>query len=273
MTQLSFDLEDLLSGHGKESTQGDFSQQLLHFLHHSAIWQEWLDSCGLQELWSENKEGLLEAVTHPSLYHQVDLWPVKHNQRLEFLGDAALDFYVTKKLFHLYPDRSEGDLSKLRATIVNEEGLALWARLLHMDSILLVGKGELKRAAVNDSMLSDALEAIVGMMSIGLSGWEDVLDLWVRLYDEKSDPLFFSIERLASFDPRTTLQEKTLALYKQLPHYETKELEEGLFEATLSLGEHQLEKACEASKKKAKALAAKQCLGNKSYLGLNVYRK
>jgi ribonuclease-3 len=268
MRQVSYDLDLQLNAVNTKTPE--VSQFILTFLHNHATWCHFLSYADLDILWLEHKKALLECLTHPSLFHQVDGWPTPHNQRLEFLGDSALDFYISKKLIDLYPQEPEGVLSRLRSTIVNVDGLALWARAIDLHYALLLGRGEIQKLAkeqLSDAMCADAFEALVGVMSTTLPDWEERLDSWVELVEKKHNFSFYSLERLEGFDPKTTLQEKTLALYKMLPTYEDDD-KSGEFTVTLKLGAHVLGKAKHISKKKAKALAAQAALENKTYLGL-----
>ena len=89
----------------------------------------------------------------------------KNNERLEFLGDSILGFVVAQKLYDLFPSASEGVLSRLRASLVNQSSLAELARQHQLGDYLLLGSGELKSGGFRrDSILSDALEAIMGAL-------------------------------------------------------------------------------------------------------------
>lgn len=107
---------------------------------------------------------LAEALTHPSLGHETQ----RHhfdNQRLEFLGDAVLQLIFTRHLFDLYPEASEGTLTKLRARLVSREGLRLHAQKLGLGEYLMMGRGEeASGGRARASALADAFEALVGAM-------------------------------------------------------------------------------------------------------------
>ena len=114
---------------------------------------------------------LREALTHPShVRNQSKNLP--HNQRLEFLGDAVLQLAVTAKLFELFPDAQEGDLTKFRARVVSREHLAHLARSLSVGEALFLGSGEERNAGRDrESNLADAIEAVIGAVFID-GGWE-----------------------------------------------------------------------------------------------------
>ncbi len=110
----------------------------------------------------KNESLLKQALTHRSfLGHEAGR--NTSNERLEFLGDAVLDLIVTEALYRLYPQRSEGELTKARASIVSRDSLAREAKRLGLGQFLLLGKGEEKSGGRNrKSILSDMYEAILG---------------------------------------------------------------------------------------------------------------
>ena len=103
-----------------------------------------------------NPELLRQALTHRS-------YGTPHNERLEFLGDAVLDCVVAAALFERFAQLAEGDLSRLRASLVNQQSLYEIATQIELGTQLLLGEGELKSGgARRPSMLADALEALIG---------------------------------------------------------------------------------------------------------------
>lgn len=109
---------------------------------------------------------LLEtAFTHTSYANEHRLLKISHNERLEFLGDAVLQLMISKYLYQKYPDRPEGEMSKLRSTFVREESLAGFARACGFDAFIRLGKGEEKSGGRNrDTILGDAFEAFLGAL-------------------------------------------------------------------------------------------------------------
>lgn len=106
---------------------------------------------------------LATALTHPSYVFENPQKGVENNQRLEFLGDAILDFVVAEYLYLNYPDRPEGELTKMRAAVVNETTLARVAKEIRLGEELLLGKGEqVSGGRERPSILADAWEAVVG---------------------------------------------------------------------------------------------------------------
>lgn len=109
---------------------------------------------------------LLEtAFTHTSYANEHRLLKISHNERLEFLGDAVLQLIISEYLYKTYPQKPEGDLSKLRSMIVREESLAAFARDCQFNSFLRLGKGEEKSGGRDrDTILGDAFEAFLGAL-------------------------------------------------------------------------------------------------------------
>ena len=153
---------------------------------------------------------LLElALTHRSC-------SAENNERLEFLGDAVLDLVLSDVLFQEYPSVDEGDLSRMRASIVNEKSLSSIARQLDINEQIVLGEGEiLSGGQQRDSILANALEAILG--AIYLDGnFETVADVIKNIFNESID----SIDPSSSYkDDKSTLQELLQQQQKNLPEY------------------------------------------------------
>ena len=111
-------------------------------------------------------EKLLEtAFTHTSYANEHRLLNISHNERLEFLGDAVLQLLISEYLYKKYPKKTEGDLSKLRSTIVREESLAGFSRDCQFDQFIKLGRGEEKSGGRNrDTILGDLFEAFLGAL-------------------------------------------------------------------------------------------------------------
>ncbi|NOQ13519.1 MAG: ribonuclease III [Methyloprofundus sp.] len=164
-----------------------------------------------------NPEWFVLALTHRSM-------GAKNNERLEFLGDSILGFVIAEALFEKFPQASEGVLSRLRASLVNQESLADLARHHHIGDYLILGSGELKSGGYRRaSILSDALEAIMGAI-IQDQGIENCKTWIVQLFTERLAGL-----RLDNWqkDPKTRLQEYMQARQFDVPGY-TLISEEGL---------------------------------------------
>ncbi len=154
---------------------------------------------------------LLEtALTHRSCGHN-------NNERLEFLGDALLNFYVADNLFQQYPDMTEGGLSRMRANLVNGDALAVLAKEFMISNYLRLGAGELKSGGIQrKSILSNAMEAIIG--AIYLDGGNDVCRQ--RILSWLSDKIDAITTDGVQKDPKTLLQEYLQARKMALPHYQ-----------------------------------------------------
>ncbi len=144
----------------------------------------------------------------------------KNNERLEYLGDSILGFVIADQLFQAFPDASEGELSRLRASLVNQRSLAEIARENNIGDYLILGSGELKSGGYRrDSILSDAVEAIMGALlkDQGIS----VCQNWIlRIFNKKLAEL--SLNNCEK-DPKTQLQELMQSKKIDLPHYELTE--------------------------------------------------
>lgn len=118
---------------------------------------------------------LQRALTHRS-------YSAEHNERLEFLGDSILNCVVAKYLYGIYPDLPEGDLSRLRSNLVNQQTLFILAQQLRLGELLLLGEGERKSAGFRrPSILADAMEALFGAVFID-AGYTAAEQAVLRLY-------------------------------------------------------------------------------------------
>jgi ribonuclease III len=149
----------------------------------------------------ENPSILLHALSHSSYANEMRLSKEKNNERLEFLGDAVLELVTSEYVYKEYEDLTEGDLTKLRASIVCEQTLSSCARDLNIGEYLLLGKGEdISGGRERDSILSDALEAVIGAIYLD-GGFTNAKEFIINfiLGDLKGKDLFF--------DSKTILQE------------------------------------------------------------------
>jgi ribonuclease-3 len=156
-----------------------------------------------------NASLLTQALTHRS--HSAH-----NNERLEFLGDGALNFIIATQLYLRFPKLAEGDLSRLRAQLVKEVTLSEIAQSLNLGDALKLGEGELKSAGWRrPSILADALEAIIGAIYLD-GGFEAaqafVLDLYAKKL-ETIDP------KVIDKDPKSLLQELLQSRKIAVPEY------------------------------------------------------
>ncbi|SHH01672.1 RNAse III [Thermosyntropha lipolytica DSM 11003] len=126
------------------------------------------------DLWFKNPELIRMALTHPSYAQEKN--SLFNNQRLEFLGDAVLNFIVAEYLYNNYPDKPEGDLTRIRAKVVCEKSLVKVAQKINLGDYLLLGKGEEKSGGrKRKSILADAVEAVIGAIYLD-QGYEKARD-------------------------------------------------------------------------------------------------
>ena len=163
------------------------------------------------------EELLTLALTHRSYAYEHGGLPT--NERLEFLGDAVLGLTVTDELYHRHPDRTEGDLAKLRASIVNTHALADVGRNLTDDGLgayLLLGRGEVNTGGADkSSILADGMESLLGAVYLQ-HGIDTARDVILRLFGNLLDT---APTLGAGLDWKTSLQELTAARSLGPPSY------------------------------------------------------
>ena len=165
-----------------------------------------------------SKKLLFTALAHPSYQsnNASNRSPINF-QRLEFLGDAILNFFIARKLYSLFPEANEGLLSRLRSTLVSQKLLARISRSMSLISFLLVGKREqLPFALAREKVLADAFEALIAAIYLdrGLKATEQFL--W-KHFERRLDQ-----KKLFRFDPnpKSTLQEYVQKRFHILPSYQ-----------------------------------------------------
>jgi ribonuclease-3 len=157
----------------------------------------------------QNKELLDLALTHRSANSQ-------HNERLEFLGDSILSFVIADDLYHRFPKSNEGDMSRMRATLVKGNTLAELGREFELGDYLKLGPGELKSGGFRrDSILADAVEAIIGSIYLD-SDIEFVRRIILQWYDVRLNSIQPGVSQK---DPKTRLQEHLQGRRNPLPVY------------------------------------------------------
>ena len=203
---------------------------------------------------------LREALVHRSYRNEFPDEP-RHNERLEFLGDAVLDLIVAEVLMERLPESAEGELTRRRAAVVNEQSLARTARRLDLGGALLLGRGEeLNNGRDRSSILADAVEALVGAIYLdaGYAAARDAALEWLA-------PLLeMAASGAAPGDHKTVLQERLQALGRGAPRYrvvgETGPDHEKVFEVEITIGEAVLARGTGRSKKDAEKEAARRAL-------------
>jgi ribonuclease-3 len=158
----------------------------------------------------------LAAITHKSWVNEHRADGGEDNERLEFLGDAVIDLLVSDYLMSRFPLAREGDLSKLRAAVVDEPGLAAMSRSLRLGELLRLGRGEeLTGGREKVSLLADAMEAVVAAVFLdgGLAAVHRLVDPFLEVvYAAAANG---SIDR----DFKTQLQEQAQARFRTSPRY------------------------------------------------------
>lgn len=156
-----------------------------------------------------DKNLLTQALTHRSYASQ-------NNERLEYLGDGALNFIIANQLYQRFPSLAEGDLSRLRAQLVKEATLSEIAFSLDIGDALKLGEGELKSAGWRrPSILADALEAIIGAVYLD-GGFSAAEALVLELYTEKLSTID---PKIIDKDPKSLLQEVLQGKKIAVPEY------------------------------------------------------
>ena len=157
----------------------------------------------------QNRSLLNQALTHRS-------YGVPHNERLEFLGDSVLNCVIANLLYDRFPEIPEGDLSRVRANLVNQQSLFELATALDLGQHVMLGQGELRSGgSKRPSILSDALEAVLGAVFLD-AGFEAVSNVIVSMFEpvtSKLDPA------AVAKDPKTRLQEFLQGRRMSLPSY------------------------------------------------------
>lgn len=204
----------------------------------------------------KNKKLLKHAMMHSSYANEHRLDRSENNERLEFLGDAVLELSSSEFLYHNYPQKPEGELTRLRASLVCEPTLAFCTREIELGSYLLLGKGEeLTGGRERPSVVSDAMEALIGAIYLD-GGFASAKEFVFRfiLNDMENKKLFF--------DSKTILQEIVQGQYEATLSYELLR-EEGPdhnknYEVQVVLGKTAIGKGKGRTKKAAEQEAAYQ---------------
>ena len=164
----------------------------------------------------QNIKLLDQALTHRSL-------GTVHNERLEFLGDSILGMIIAKELYDRFPKCPEGDLTRMRSTLVRETTLAQLAREFGIGNCLRLGPGELKTGGFRrDSLIADAVESIIGAMFIDDNeNFARVRQVVLSWFDSRLATIQPNVNQK---DHKSTLQELLQSLHKPLPIYEIVEI-------------------------------------------------
>jgi len=164
-----------------------------------------------------NQSLLTQALTHRSFVNESDSDIMKHNESLEFLGDAVLGFIISSRIFQLYPDLNEGELSKIKAYLVSAANLVQLAKKIQLGDFIYLSRGEEKTGGRSKrAILVDAYEAIIG--SIYLDGGVKAASEFIkRQIDTFLQEL--NIKQLTYGDFKSALQEYLHNLSRSEPVY------------------------------------------------------
>jgi ribonuclease-3 len=205
----------------------------------------------------KNEELLLRALTHSSFANEKHMGKLSDNERLEFLGDAVLELTSSEYLFAHYPHMPEGELTKLRASIVCEPTLAACTEQLQLGTYLRLGKGEDQTGGrKRKSILSDALEAVIGAIYLdgGFANAKEFVEKFI-LTDIEHKQLFY--------DSKTILQEVVQGKHEQLSYILLEQSgpdHDKRFTVAVVIGDRQISTGIGHTKKAAEQEAAYQAL-------------
>ena len=205
----------------------------------------------------KDEQLLKQALTHSSYANEKHLKKLSDNERLEFLGDAVLEVVSSEFLFHAYPKLTEGELTKLRASIVCEPTLALCTEEMHLGEYLFLGKGEDHTGGrTRKSVLSDALEAVIGAIYLD-GGFANAKEFVLKyiMTDIEHKHLFY--------DSKTILQEVVQGEHETLTYVllgETGPDHDKTFEVGVLIGQKEISTGKGHTKKAAEQEAAYQAL-------------
>jgi ribonuclease-3 len=214
----------------------------------------------------KDRKLLQQAVTHRSYLNENPSWPVGHNERLEFLGDAVLELVVTEYLYQHYPDRPEGEMTNWRAALVNANMLSAITGEFDLNEHMLLSKGEARDTGrARQYILANAIEALIGAMYLD-GGYEPCKTFIGRfVLTHLPDIIAKRLDR----DPKSLLQEQAQDRISVTPTYRVME-EWGpdharQFRIGVYLGQELAGEGQGQSKQDAQQAAAEDALKNKGW--------
>ena len=205
---------------------------------------------------------LTRALTHRS-YVNEHPDTVADNERLEFLGDAVLDFVVGSWAYNRFPEMSEGDLTRLRSALVRTETLASFSRMIHLGPAMRLGRGELQGGGRDrDVLLCATFEAIIGALYLS-SGLPAATEFMMRFMEPAAEAI---LNQSTIVDPKSRLQEFTQSRGFGIPKYVTVQAEgpdhAKVFQIEVVVNGKNLGMGTGPSKHTAQLIAAQQALEN-----------
>ncbi len=209
----------------------------------------------------KNRRLLDEALTHRSYLNESGGKSAKDNERLEFFGDAIIDFFISHQILERFPDSREGELTRIRASLVDEESLASLAKKIGLGRYLRMGRGEDRSGGrEKKSILADAYEALLA--AVFLDG--GILPVQTLVGDHFSPLLDERTGAAPGRDYKTEFQELTQALWGTTPRYALKNSSgpdhERVFTVVAFVGEEYMGEGSGRSKKDAEQAAAREGL-------------
>lgn len=214
----------------------------------------------------QNLDLLKEALTHRSFLNEHKDWGIPHNERLEFLGDSILGFVVADNLVKQYPQFAEGELTSLRAALVNSDSLLAVAKELKFEDYLLVSHGEAKELKNSRSyLLANVVEALIGALYLD-GGVEKAKDFIKKYILSKAEIIL----KTASYkDAKSLFQEKSQELLGITPTYKSLQAwgpdHAKQFEIGVYLNEDLISQGKGYSKQEAEISAAQEALKAKGW--------
>jgi ribonuclease-3 len=209
----------------------------------------------------KDKDLLTEALTHRSYINEYPRWALPHNERLEYLGDAVLELFVSEELFKRFATYPEGQLTVFRAALVNYQILAKVAERIGLQHFILMSRGEKKDTGkAREVILANAMEALIGAIYLdqGFEKMRPFVDKFVMSNLEE-------VLKTKSYkDAKSELQELVQERFKLTPTYdvleETGPAHKRVFKMGVYFGEKLIANGSGASKQEAELEAAKNAL-------------
>jgi len=214
----------------------------------------------------KDKNLLQQAFTHRSYLNENPSLGLEQNERLEFLGDAVLEMAITEYLYKKYPQKTEGEMTALRAALVNAVTLSEAAGELNIGDLMLLSKGETKSLGkARQYILANALEALIGAIYLN-GGYEETFDFLEKNLFGKIEEV---IEKKLWIDAKSLFQEKAQELESVTPAYkvlaESGPDHEKVFTMGVFLGDELIAEGKGASKQEAEQDAARKALKAKNW--------
>ena len=219
----------------------------------------------------KNKDYLVQALVHRSYLNENREFPLAHNERLEFLGDAVLELVVTEYLFENYLN-PEGELTNWRAALVNAKMCSVVASELELENYLFLSHGESKDAGTKarEYILANVLEAVIGAIYLD-QGWDITKQFITRWVISKLPEV---LEQGLWIDPKSRFQESAQELTGVTPTYKVLK-EEGpdhdkIFVVGVYLDKEKVAEGQGGSKQEAQVEAAEKALKEKGWKGVKI---